>query len=107
VNAYFYDWNLFEKKMIQHFCSRQEQVDKDMSSHWVSMIGDGPSLAELEGRKVGYATYMAWLEEDAKCREWWDVAHERNWQCFKDLGKTRAAVAIMPARAGSFSRRGL
>jgi hypothetical protein len=92
MNAYFYDWSVFNKKMIEHFRSRQEQVDMSMASHWISMIGDGPPPKALDGSKAGYATFMAWLEEDAKIREWWDVANERNKQCFEDLGKTRARV---------------
>jgi hypothetical protein len=90
MNAYFYDWSVFNKKMIGHFRSRQEQVDMSMASHWISMVGDGPPPEALDGSKAGYATFMAWLEEDTKVRRWWDVANERNKQCFEDLGKTRA-----------------
>jgi hypothetical protein len=92
MNAYFYDWSVFNKKMIEHFRSRQEQVDMSMASHWISMVGDGPPPEALDGSKAGYATFMAWLEEDTKVRQWWDVANERNKQCFEDLGKTRARV---------------
>ena len=94
MNAYFYDWGVFNKKMIEHFRGRQEQVDMSMASHWISMTWDGRSPAELslDGSKAGYATFMAWLQEDAKCREWWNVANERNRQCFEDLGKTRARM---------------
>jgi hypothetical protein len=56
------------------------------------MIGDGPAPEALDGSKAGYATFMAWLEEDVKVREWWYVANERNKRCFEDLGKTRARV---------------
>jgi hypothetical protein len=99
MNAYFYDWSVFNKKMIEHFRSRQEQVDMSMASHWISMIGDGPPPEALNGSKAGYATFMAWLEEDAKIREWWDVANERNKQCFEDLGRTRARVKVASGSA--------
>ena len=99
MNAYFYDWSVFNKKMIEHFRSRQEQVDMSMASHWISMIGDGPPPDALGGSNAGYTTFMAWLEEDAKVRQWWDVANERNKQCFEDLGKTRARVKAASGHA--------
>jgi hypothetical protein len=101
MNAYFYDWSVFNKKMIEHFRSRQEQVDMSMASHWISMIGDGPPPEALNGSKAGYATFMAWLNEDAKIREWWNVANERNKQCFENLGKTRARVKAVSRSAPS------
>ena len=99
MNAYFYDWSVFNKKMMEHFRSRQEQVDMSMASRWISMTGDGRPPEELDGAKAGYVTFMAWLEEDATCREWWNVANERNRRCFEDLGKTRARMKAMSASA--------
>lgn len=101
MNAYFYDWNVFNKKMIEHFRSRQEQVDMSMASHWISMAGDGRPPEDLQGGQAGYATYMAWLEEDTKCREWWNVANERNRECFENLGKMRAKVKAASAATPS------
>jgi hypothetical protein len=96
MNAYVCDWNVFNRKMVEHFRSRQEQVGMSMHSHWINMIGDGPSPEKLDGRNAGYATYMAWLDEDDKCREWWNVANERNRQCFEGLGQMRAKVKAEP-----------
>ena len=90
MNAYFYDWNVFNKKMIKHFESRQEQVDMSMANRWIEMQGDGNS-----GKQAGYATFMQWLEEDAQCREWWNVANEKNRECFEDLGKVRAQMKVL------------
>ncbi len=97
MNAYFYDWNVFNKKMIEHFRSRQEQIDMSMASHWISMMGSGPSPDHMDGAKAGYATYMAWLEDDTQCREWWDVANEKHRICFEDLGKARAKAKAAAA----------
>jgi hypothetical protein len=97
MNSYVCDWSVFNKKMIEHFRRRQEQVEMSMNSRWISMIGDGRSPDALDGPKAGYATYMAWLEADDKCREWWNVANERNRQCFEDLGKMRAKVKAAAA----------
>jgi hypothetical protein len=96
MNAYVCDWHVFNKRMVEHFRGRQEQVDMSMDSHWISMIGDGQPPDALDGRHAGYVTYMAWLEEDDKCREWWNVANERHRQCFEDLGKMRAKVKADP-----------
>ena len=90
MNAYFYDWNVFNKKMVKHFESRQEQVGMSMANHWIEMQGDGNS-----GKQAGYATFMQWLEEDAQCREWWNVANEKNRECFEDLGKARAQMKAL------------
>lgn len=92
MNAYVCDWHVFNKKMVEHFRSRQEQLDMTMLSHWINMIGDGPPPSGLDGRNAGYATYMAWMAEDDKCREWWNVANEKNRECFEDLGRTRERV---------------
>jgi hypothetical protein len=96
MNAYVCDWHVFNKRMIEHFRGRQEQVDMSMNSHWINMIGDGQPPHALDGRHAGYATYMAWLEEDDKCREWWNVANEKHRQCFEELGKIRAKVKAEP-----------
>jgi hypothetical protein len=92
MNAYACDWRVFNKKMVEHFRSRQEQLDMSMHSHWISMVGDGPSPSALDGRNAGYATYMAWMAEDDRCRERWNVAYERHRECFEDLGRVRERV---------------
>ena len=99
MRAYFTEWNVFNNRMIDHFRTRQEQVDLNMSSHWMSSIGDGPVEVSEPGtgdvvQKAGYRTFMNWMDEDAKCRDWWEVACEKHRECFETLGNVRHAVKV-------------
>jgi len=96
MSAYMYEWNIFNKRMLRHFKSRQDQMDMGLSSHWMSSIGDGPKdegNGDVQGEgKAGYATYMGWIEQDVRVREWWDVACERHRNCVIELGKVREMI---------------
>ena len=71
-----------------------------MASHWMSSVGDGPAPDAADRQKAGYGTYMAWLDDDARCRKWWDVAFEKHRKCFEDLGEVRQKVKIAAGVAG-------
>ena len=87
--------------MIEHFRSRQEQIDTSMADRWMSMVGDGPRSGSEDGAKGGYATYMGWLEDERKCRERWNAANEGHRKCFEDLGRVREMVKAASRAAGS------
>jgi len=96
MNTYMHEWDTFDKRMIDHFGSRQEQVSRSMSKNWVAMVGDGPDADEINAAdpvpRAGYAAYMTWLKDDTKCLEWWGRAWELHRQCLEDLGKMREKV---------------
>lgn len=96
MTNYMHDWNKFNNAMIDHFRSRQEAVTHGMYRNWVCAQGDGASaddfLASKGHDRAGYATYMTWLEDDRKCRTWWDVAFEEHKVCMEGLGKVRKRV---------------
>lgn len=93
--AYMLEWNKFNAKMLEHFRHRQDQVCGHMSTNWITMKSDGPdahtAAAQIESSSIsaGYATYMQWLEDDAKCRAWWDEAYDKHMASLRDLGRIR------------------
>ncbi|KIV94778.1 hypothetical protein PV10_02510 [Exophiala mesophila] len=95
MSAYMLEWNKFNAKMLEHFRHRQDQVCGHMSTNWITMHSDGPdahaAAAQIESSSVaaGYATYMQWLEDDAKCRAWWDEAYDKHMASLRELGRIR------------------
>ncbi|KAF7512849.1 hypothetical protein GJ744_011952 [Endocarpon pusillum] len=100
MSAYMHEWNIFNKKMLNHFGGRQAHVDMTLTSNWMSALGDGPSDEEISRKiqddpsssgqqKAGYAAYRQWMEEDMRAREWWNVACDRHQQAVIDLGRVR------------------
>ena len=101
MSAYMHEWNIFNKKMLDHFQARQAQLDLTLTSNWMSALGDGPSGEEISTKiqddpssssgqqKAGYAAYRQWMEEDMRVREWWNVACDRHQQAVIDLGRVR------------------
>lgn len=98
--AYMKEWNNFNASMLEHFRHRQDMVCGNMLDNWITIRSDGPDAHEDEDTGIGltrsrsssyagYATYMQWLQEDAKCREWWDYANELHMKCVEDLGRIR------------------
>lgn len=96
MTIYMHDWNKFNNAMIEHFQTRQAAVTHGMYRNWVCAQGDGASADDFEASKgadrAGYATYMTWLEDDRKCRTWWDIAFEEHRVCMEGLGKVRKRV---------------
>ncbi|KAK5084818.1 hypothetical protein LTR05_005897 [Lithohypha guttulata] len=96
MTTYMHEWNKFNAAMIEHFRARQEVVTHGMYRNWVCAQGDGASAESFEASKgkemAGYATYMTWLEDDRKCRAWWDVAFEDHRVCMEGLGRVRRRV---------------
>lgn len=95
MGLYMQEWNKFNAKMLEHFRRRQDMVCGDMLENWIRMRSDGPDAHGEEedvsrpGGYAGYATYMQWLQDDAKCRQWWDHANELHMKCLEDLGRIR------------------
>lgn len=80
--------------MLDHFRTRQDQINVGMRNNWIDSMGDGPSVEAFDtasdpSLRAGFSTYMAWLEDDAKCRSWWDTANERHRECFENLARIR------------------
>ena len=98
INTYLHDWNVFNIKMLDHFRTRQDQINVGMRNNWISSVGDGPSVevfdaaGSSDGLRAGFAAYMAWLEDDARCRSWWDTANERHRECFESVARIREKV---------------
>jgi len=101
---YMQEWNKFNAKMLEHFRRRQDMVCGDMRENWIRMNWDGPDAysenetASRPGGYAGYATYMQWLQDDAKCRQWWDHANELHVKCLEDLGRIRDRAKATLAR---------
>lgn len=104
MTAYMHDWTKFNAAMIEHFRARQEAVTHGMYRNWVCAQGDGATAEDFEASggndKAGYATYMTWLEDDKKCRMWWDVAFEEHRVCLEGLGRVRKKIKEMNTRKG-------
>ena len=104
MTAYMHDWTKFNAAMIEHFGARQEAVTHGMYRNWVCAQGDGATAEDFEAShgsdKAGYATYMTWLEDDRKCRTWWDVAFEEHRVCLEGLGRVRKKIKNLNTRGG-------
>lgn len=96
MTNYMHDWNKFNAAMVEHFRLRQEAVTHGMYRNWLVAWGDGASAEDFEAShgsdRAGYATYMTWLEDDKRCRAWWDVAFEEHIRCMEGLGRVRKCV---------------
>lgn len=104
MTNYIHDWNKFNNAMIEHFRARQEAVTHGMYRNWVCAVGDGASADDFVASggtdRAGYATYMTWLEDDRKCRTWWDIAFEEHRVCMEGLGKVRKRVKELGSAKG-------
>ncbi|MCJ1388879.1 hypothetical protein MMC18_001730 [Xylographa bjoerkii] len=78
IRAYMAEWSHFNTKMINHFSTRQEEVEAKLGNDWMSSVGE-----------QGYAKYMKGVEEDFRVREHWDVSWEKHRECMRGLGRTR------------------
>ncbi len=85
MGAYMYEWNQYNKRMLQHFVARQADMETNLSSTWMSSVGDG-SMAD--GKK-GYTDYMQALVDDSNVRTHWDVSLEKHQETMRGLGRTR------------------
>lgn len=101
MTTYMNDWNKFNAAMVEHFRQRQEAVTHGMYRNWVIAWGDGATAEDFEAShgsdRAGYATYMTWLDDDKKCRAWWDVAFEDHIRCMEGLGRVRKCVKALNA----------
>lgn len=99
---YIQGWNFFNHAMLKHFESRQASVKHQMFRNWITALGDGASAEDFEASHgedlAGYGTYMTWLEDDRKCRSWWDMAFEEHRTCLQNLGRVRNKVKEMCSR---------
>jgi hypothetical protein len=106
MSAYMHDWDVFNKRMLDHFQARQAQLDMTLTPNWMSALGDGPSGEEISRKlcedpsssgnpKAGYAAYRQWMEEDMRVREWWNVACERHRQAVIELDKIRQKAKVL------------
>ncbi|MCJ1287921.1 hypothetical protein MMC26_007273 [Xylographa opegraphella] len=78
MRAYMAEWSLFNTKMINHFSTRQAEVETKLGNDWMSAIGE-----------EGYAKYMKGVGEDFRVREHWDVSWEKHRECMRGLGRVR------------------
>lgn len=82
MGSYMFEWNVFNKKMLDHFVGRQASVEEVLKPKWMSAVGEGTE-------RWGYKKYMQDLEEDCRVREHWDVSWEKHRECMKGLGGVR------------------
>jgi curved DNA-binding protein CbpA len=99
MGAYMYEWNQYNEKMLQHFNARQTDIETNLSSTWMSSVGDGSAA---KGKK-GYADYMQALEDDAQIRIHWDVSWEKHQGTMKSLGKIREKMKVLLGGNGTTS----
>ena len=81
MRAYMVEWNVFNKKMLAHFNTRQEEVEHKLGNDWIGAIGE-----------EGYAKYMRGVEEDFRVREHWNVSWEKHKGFMEGLGQVRESA---------------
>jgi len=113
MSTYMHDWNIFNRRMLLHFNTRQEAIETGLSPKWISAVGDtarlrinGPDEDGEKGEKSGnapdeaddlvpgsgkggFAAYLRGIEEDVQVRKHWDVACELHRECILELGGLR------------------
>lgn len=95
MRKYMFDWRLFERKMVEHFATRQNQIDESMLDEWIAISTDGPPAHDIDagsGKKAGYRAYQQWLEDDKLCLNWWEAAKDRHAKSVLQLGRLRDVV---------------
>ena len=83
MKSYTVEWNTFNRKMLAHFQTRQQDFENKLGKNWVSAIGED-----------GYARYMQGIEEDIRVREHWNISWEKHRACMKELGAVRKNVLV-------------
>lgn len=116
MGSYMRDWNIFNRRILLHFNTRQEAIETGLSPGWISAVGDTARLRmngndddaaqdkdqahadpdiidsdELvpDKRTGGYSAYLRGIEEDTQVRKHWEVACELHRECILDLGRLR------------------
>lgn len=116
MEAYMYEWNSFNRKVLGHFNARQNLVETGLSPNWMKAAGDtnrlkldvdgdtpekpkqGSSMTDdaSDGEQLvfgepkgGYSAYLRGVEEDFVVREHWSVAWELHRKCIYTLGQVR------------------
>ena len=118
MEAYMYEWNSFNRKVLGHFNARQNLVETGLSPNWMKAAGDTNRLKlDADGDtpekpkrgtndladddasdgeqlvfgepKGGYSAYLRGVEEDFVVREHWSVAWELHRKCIYTLGQVR------------------
>ncbi|OQE23872.1 hypothetical protein PENSTE_c008G05753 [Penicillium steckii] len=116
MGSYMHDWNLFNRRMLLHFNTRQDAIETGLAPGWMSAVGDttrlrmngndedstpskdevnaDPDFAESDDlvpdrRSGGYSAYLRGIEEDIQVRKHWEVACEMHRECILDLGRLR------------------
>lgn len=116
MGSYMHDWNLFNRRMLLHFNTRQDAIETGLAPGWMSAVGDttrlrmngddedstpskdevhaNPDVTESDElvpdrRTGGYSAYLRGIEEDIQVRKHWEVACEMHRECILDLGRLR------------------
>ncbi|BDD57187.1 hypothetical protein MAP00_002576 [Monascus purpureus] len=113
MNTYMREWKNFNRRILHHFCARQEAMETGLAPGWISAVGDSsrlqinPDGEDNEGdgrgdrgsenyetlvpgtRKGGYRAYLRGLDEDEQVRKHWEVACEMHKECILELGRLR------------------
>ncbi|KAJ5491366.1 hypothetical protein N7539_002933 [Penicillium diatomitis] len=117
MGTYLHEWNLFNRRMLLHFNTRQDAVETGLAPGWISAVGDtirlrineadndsqpqqsttgdesGPIEADeylVPGSgKGGFSAYLRGIEEDILVRKHWEVACELHRESIVELGRLR------------------
>ncbi|EPS25538.1 hypothetical protein PDE_00472 [Penicillium oxalicum 114-2] len=117
MGTYLHEWNLFNRRMLLHFNTRQDAIETGLAPGWISAVGDTTRLkidhADDDSRsrpnrpgvdsdpleadeflvpgsgKGGFSAYLRGVEEDIAVRKHWEVACELHRECIVELGRLR------------------
>lgn len=77
MRHYMVRWKAYDNQILEHFKSRQTEMETSLGANWMSGVGDG------------YARYMQCLEEDVRVRMHWNVSCEKHQEAMRGLGSVR------------------
>lgn len=117
MGTYMHEWNIFNRRMLLHFNTRQDAIETGLAPGWISAVGDttrlrmngvdedgngdqngvrdDPESTELDeylvpgSGKGGFSAYLRGIEEDTRVRKHWEVACELHRDCILELGRLR------------------
>jgi hypothetical protein len=82
MGTYIKSYRKYSKLLTKHFASRDAEMDGDLDDHFIRNRGETT-------KKLGFASYLAKMEEDESVMETWKVAQEQHITALQQCAEVR------------------
>jgi hypothetical protein len=82
MGSYVKSWRAYSKVLTKHFAARNVELDEDLDDHFIRNRGETT-------KKLGFASYLAKMEEDESVIETWKVAQEQHITAMQQCAEVR------------------